>query len=179
MQRSNLDEIARKVANVLARNCRNTPFCLQLLRLLAGGQPVTPSHLATALHFSHEEVAKNLRESPEIEFDHEGNIVGSGLTMIPTPHHFLVNGHELFTWCGLDALSYPVILKLPSRVESPCPVTGKKVRLTVTPERIDGLDPMDAVVSLVVPEATTCSHDIRGKFCNFGHFFSSPEAASA
>ncbi len=38
------------------------------------------------------------------------NVVGWGLTFIPTPHRFRVNGHTFYTWCALDALTIPALL---------------------------------------------------------------------
>lgn len=177
MQQLNLEQLAKEVMNVLACSGRNTDVCLQLLRLLALGQPVTRLQLATVLHSSEEEVIRQLRELSDVEVDQEGRILGSGLTLLPTPHRFQVNGHAMFTWCALDALSYPVILHCLARVESRCPVAGMPIRLTVTPERIEALEPEEAVVSLVLPEKAACC-DVRGTFCDFGHFFSSPAAAS-
>jgi alkylmercury lyase len=178
MQQVNLEQLAREVVNVLACSGRNTAVCLQLLRLLTLGEPVNRLQLATVLHSSEEEVAIQLRDLSDVEYDQEGRIVGSGLTLLPTPHQFQVNGHAMYTWCALDALSYPVILHCPARVESRCPVTGTPIRLTVTPERIEAFEPDEAVISLVLPEKATCCGDVRGTFCDFGHFFSSPAAAS-
>jgi alkylmercury lyase len=98
--------------------------------------------------------------------------------MFPTPHRFEVGGHMLYTWCALDTLMYPVILKLPARVASPCPVTGEPILLSVTPEGIGQLSPPGAVASLVIPQQAEACRDVRGAFCNQVHFFSSREMAS-
>lgn len=146
-----------------------------LLLLLANGEPVPPAQIATAIGRPRREVVALLQELPGVELDDEGNVVGMGLTLRPTPHRFEVEGRTLFTWCALDALMYPIILDRPVRIESPCPVTGTPVRLQVTAGRVESVEPSGAVVSIVVPEAT---EDIRGAFCNHVHFFSSSEAAS-
>jgi alkylmercury lyase len=127
---------------------------------------------------SRDEVTAILHQLPDIEYDSEGNIVASGLSLTPTPHHFQVNGNALFTWCALDALAYPMLLQQSAYVESPCPVTGGMIWLTITPERIEGVEPASTVVSFVIPEVAKTCCDVRGSFCCFVHFFSSPEAAT-
>lgn len=176
MPLSNLDEIARAIANGL--NCEHSAFCLQLLQLLANGQPVPPEQLATTLNISRDQVNTILRQLSDIEYDREGNIVASGLSLIPTSHHFHLNGHALYTWCALDALSYPYILQQPAHVESPCPVMTTKISLNLTPDSIESLEPASTVVSFVIPEAATSRCDVRGTFCCYVHFFSSPAAAA-
>ncbi len=176
MPPTSLDEIARAIASGL--NCEHSAFCLQLLRLLAKGQPVSPEQLATTLNMSQNQVNTILRQLTDIEYDREGNIVASGLSLTPTPHHLHINGHALYTWCALDALAYPYILQQPARVESPCPVTAFKISLNLTPESIESLEPTSAVVSFVIPEAATSRCDVRGTFCCYVHFFSSPSAAA-
>jgi len=157
MSEVNLATLARRVADVLEWSGRNTALCLHLLRLLARGQPVTLAPLADMMQRSLEEIARQLQEMPDIEYDELGRIVGSGLSLLPTPHRFTINGKTLYTWCPLDALSYPLLLKQPACVESPCPVTGNAGRLTVTPPGIEDLEPAGAVVSLVVPAREVCS----------------------
>jgi alkylmercury lyase len=113
-----------------------------------------------------------------VEYDAHGDIVGSGLTLIPTPHRFQVEERTLFTWCALDTLTYPVSLALTAQVTSRCPTTGRLIRLTVTPERVLDLYPPGTVVSLNMPAATACCGNVREDVCHHGHFFASPEAAT-
>ncbi len=176
MPLSSLDEIARAIANAL--HCDHRAFCLQLLRFLANGQPVSPEQLATTLDISHNEVTTILRQLPDIEYNDEGNIVASGLSLLPTSHHFQVNGHALFTWCAMDALTYPMMLQQPAYVESLCPVTGTMIRLNVTPESVEFLEPVSAVVSFVIPEKARTCCDVKGSFCCNVLFFSSLEVTS-
>jgi alkylmercury lyase len=147
----------------------------QLIVLLSEGKPVSPAQIAAAFGQPPEETETLFRRFPSLEWDTSGNLVGAGLTLRPTPHQFEVNGHHLYTWCALDTLVFPVLLGKTAHITSPCRVTGTLVRLTVTPEGVEQLDPPEAVVSLVTPEANP---DIRATFCNFIHFFRSSEDAS-
>jgi alkylmercury lyase len=176
MPLSSLDEIAMAIASGL--NCDHSAFCLQLLRLLANGCPVSPEQLATTLHLSRDQVNTILPQLTDIEYDREGNIVASGLSLVPTSHHFHLNGHTLYTWCAVDALAYPYILQQPARVESPCPITGTRISMKITPENIQSLEPASTVVSFVIPEKAKTCCNVRNTFCCYVHFFSSPEAAA-
>src|SRR5262249_45876982 len=142
------------------------------------GQPVSRERLATALGVARDVVDATLRRIPNVEFDHQGRIVASGLSLLPTPHHFQVNGQALYTWCALDTLMYPVVLGQSAQVASRCPVSGAWVQLTVKPERVEALDPVDTRVSVVVPDAAAACCDVRGAFCQHVHFFARAEAGA-
>src|SRR5258708_26478391 len=78
-----------------------------------------------------------------------------------------------YTWCALDALTYPALLRLRAGVESSCPVSGTPVTLSVTPTGVHDLTPPSAVVSVVISEqGSSCDGD-RGSFCNRNLFFRS------
>lgn len=148
----------------------------RLILLLAEGQAVSPARIAGALERSIEEIETTLRQMPSIELDEDGNVVGAGLTLRPTPHRFTINDRTMFTWCALDALMFPGLLKQTVQVESPCVTTNIPVRVKVTPNGVEQVEPAEAVVSLVAPGA---SADIRRSFCDYVNFFSSNEAASS
>jgi alkylmercury lyase len=158
--------------------CDQPAIRLQLLRLLADGRPVSMEQLARALHIPPEQVGAELRRCGDVEFDAAGAIVGAGLSLTPTPHRFVIRGHQLFTWCALDTLMYPALLQAMAQVESPCPVSGQPIRLAVTPASVADMDPPNAVVSIVVPTAASACGDVRGAFCNHVSFFQSADVAA-
>jgi alkylmercury lyase len=57
-------------------------------------------------------------------------------------------------------------------------VTGRTVRLTVTPDELTGLDPADALISLIVPEEAAARCDVRAVFCQHVHFLAGSEAGA-
>src|SRR5260221_3655026 len=144
MQHTRLQAIAQAVCKRQERYQRNTLLFDQLVRLLVQGRPVAPELLAHRLHWELEEVRSILQAHPELEYDEQGNLVGSGLTLVPTAHQLQVEQRTLFAWCAFDTLTYPVELHLSVQVTSRCPVTGRSIRLTVTPEQVLDLDPGDA-----------------------------------
>ena len=145
-----------------------------LLRLLATGGPVSLDQLAAATGHTTGQVREALAAIPDTEYDETGRIVGSGLTLRPTPHRFETGGNTLYTWCALDTLVFPAILGQPAQVTSRCHTTGTPVHLTVEPDQITHVEPATAVVSIVTPDTL---ESIRSAFCNQVHFFASADAA--
>jgi len=91
-------------------------------------------------------------------------------------HRFEVDGRTLSTWCAWDSLFIPEILGKSARVTSPDPENGEVVRLLVSPDRIESVDPEGAVVSFLLPDAhdfDISAANVMAKFCHFVFFFTS------
>jgi alkylmercury lyase len=147
------------------------------IRLLARGIPVTVTELAAAAGADVADVS-NAPGAQDIEYDDERRIVGWGLTLVPTPHAFIVDGHRLYTWCAADTLLFPAIIGTRARIESRCPTTDIPIRLTVVPEGgVTDLSPATAVISIPDSEELDVSR-VRASCCNPGRFFASAEAAA-
>lgn len=171
MHEQELERLARQLADGLRGE--HDALGREVVRLLAYGHPVTLERLATALQMTAEQVAGVFAVFTDLEVDQGGNILGWGLTLIPTPHRFQVNGQQFYTWCALDALSYPVLLQVVASVESSCPVSGAPVTLSITPAGVHDLTPPGSVVSLVMPgQGSACDGD-RKSFCTQSLFFRS------
>lgn len=175
------DEL-EKVARALSAWLRQTPageplgpMLPALLRLLARGRPVSPDEIAAATGKRPEDVRNTLASMPDAETDDQGNLVGMGLTLRPTPHRFGLGERQLYAWCALDTLMYPLLLREPAIVESPCRATGQTIRIELDLEGVRAIEPAGAVVSIVVPEDCL---SIRASFCNEVHFFRSRKAAT-
>ncbi|HSH58137.1 MAG TPA: organomercurial lyase MerB, partial [Acidimicrobiales bacterium] len=169
-------EIVRLAEELCLADNPGLPCFRPLIQLLSTGEPVSVEQLADATSGTSEEFVRMLQQAPSIEFDAQGNIVGAGLTLRPTPHRFEVDGRTLYTWCALDALMFPALLGRTVHVSSPTPGIGTPVRVTVTPEGVASTDPPTAVVSIV---KTMTNPDIRQAFCNYVHFFSATDTAEA
>jgi len=93
---SSLDLLAAQLAAHL--DCTQDVACQQILQVLAEtGQPLAPVAIANRLQISLEQLVAHLNHILDTEFDHKGNIVGWGITLVPTPHHFWVDGRALWT----------------------------------------------------------------------------------
>src|SRR5258708_29122231 len=112
MHPTSLELLARQLVEGLRGD--HDVFCRELVRLLARGHPVTPERLASALQMTTEQVGGVLAGLADLEVDPSGNVVGWGLTFVPTPHRFRVQGQQFYTSVALAALTYPALLRLPS-----------------------------------------------------------------
>lgn len=147
------------------------------VRLLARGAPVTTAELAAAAGVALADLA-NAPAAKDIEYDDQHRIVGWGLTLVPTPHAFIVDGHCLYTWCAADTLLFPAIIGSRAHVESCCPATDVAIRLTVDPrDGVSDLSPADAVISIPASDELDAGR-VRASCCNPGRFFASAEAAA-
>lgn len=151
-----------------------------LYRKLAQGRPLGAGAAAGALEVSVDE-ARSLLERPSLKAfvyaDEQRRVVGfGGLATAPMHHRFTVNDRTLWTWCAWDSLFIPEILGETARVESSDPGTGEVVRLTVSPTRVEAVEPEGAVVSFLLPDAhdfDTSAANVMAKFCHFVFFFAS------
>lgn len=148
---------------------------LQIQKLLLARQPVSPERIAATLQISREEVTAILNYWGAT-LDNEGNLVGLGLSVVPTPHSYQINGRQLYVWCAGDAIMFPIFHKASAVIESPDPISGEKVRLIGTPEGAKEVEPSTAVVSWV--PGTLGFENVRANFCNYTNFFTSVETAS-
>jgi alkylmercury lyase len=177
-----VDEYWRALAPHLRRfEPEEQRAAVALYRELAKGQAVDATQLGRALGVSVSESSALLRRDSlkcAIYPDDEGRVLGfGGLAAAPMHHRFTVDGRELWTWCAWDSLFLPEIIGRPARVASPDPETGEVVRLIVTPQRIESVEPSGAVISFVWPDAEsfrTSAANIMAKFCHFIYFFASP-----
>ncbi len=158
-------------------------IALAIYRELARGQPLSVEQLAAALCMPAPRVREALARDSIRCFtylDEEGRVAGfGGLATAPMHHRYEVNGRTLWTWCAWDSLFIPELLGEAARIESRDPETGDVVRLTVSPERVDLVQPADAVVSFLLPkpyDIDTTATNRMACFCHFVFFFASRDS---
>ena len=178
---SNLEKVAKDVKQFIdAFGADGMKVLTVLYKLLSDGKPVEPERVANALNLSVDDATSLIKKLPTV-FDQNGNLVESlGLSLNPTKHSFMIDDTRLYTWCGVDTIFLPILIKKNARIESPDPVTGEKIKLLVSPERVEEVEPSTALVTWIsadVAGATTAS-EIRGKTCHYQNFFGSDESAS-
>jgi alkylmercury lyase len=151
-----------------------------LYQELAKGKAVDADQLGRALGVSSAESRTLLQREPMKCFtyaDDRGRVLGfGGLAVAPMHHRFVVDGRALSTWCAWDSLFIPEILGRPAQVASAGPESGELVRLVVTPDRIESVEPDAAVISFVRPDAQAFGAsvaNVMAKFCHFIFFFAS------
>ena len=122
-----------------------------ILRSLAEGRPASRHELAAATGRSTEEIVELIERTPEIDADRDNRVLGTGVTLLPTPHRIQLPGrdHLLYGYCVPDTLFAARFLGEPLRVTSSCPTTGRPVVLEVEPGGVRAADPPTAVMALV------------------------------
>jgi alkylmercury lyase len=152
-------------------------FEIQALRLLAEGHPVSAKELATRLEIPTELVTRVFNESQKVEgeWDEKGRLIGEALTLVPTRHHIHIKDNDLFAWCAFDTMLIPALVGDTADIESPDPLTGEIIHLTVSPFGVKEFNPATTVLSMVVSGAESTGPE--SDFCSQTHFFSSQESA--
>jgi len=161
----------RRLTDILGRDGLQ-----ELFSLLSLDEPVEVAALARASGQDATRLQAELRSQPGTDWDEDGRLVGFGLTLRETPHRFVVDGRQLFTWCAMDTLIFPVVLGVTASVTSSCAATGVPISFRVSPNAVEDLRPTTAVVSEARPAGEV--RDLRSQVCDQGHFYASADAAS-
>src|SRR6266516_1628948 len=136
---------------------------LELYRLLTAGQPVHPSLLAERLGDSAETVSHALERWPVL-FDSQERVVGyCGLSIAAfykSPHRLLVDGQTLSAWCAWDTLFLPQLFGKKTAVQSTSPTPGASVSLLMLPDKVGHVEPIDAQMSFLLPDAEAIQKNI-------------------
>ena len=159
-------------------HCEQEDLGRPIVQQVSRGKPETLAALQASLQVSQDELEQRLAKlPPDVEVDRAGNIVGLGVTLVPTSHRVQLGGKLLYTWCAFDTVLLPPQLDVQAQVQSTCPVTGQPILFVATPEGvIRDLSPASSVMSLVVPaQRSDCT---RATFCQQSLFFQSEQAAS-
>ena len=130
------------------------------LLLLLGEGPISLEQVATMMHWTPQQVEEILQVWGLV-VDAEG-VMQTGAS----------------AGCALDALLVPLLSGRSSQVSATCPATGKLIRLTVTKDGIQDLEPTSAVLSLRLPGEATTADNVQATICAYGHFFVDREHAS-
>lgn len=175
MQHPPLETIAERLSEQL--ECEQEDLCLPILHQVTRGKPIGKAALAASLQLSQKDLEQRLLHLPDTEFDPQGNVIGWGVTLVPTRHRFEIGGKSLYTWCAFDTVLFPPSLHAEAQVQSTCTVTGHPIAFVATPEgTIKNLAPASSVMSLIIPaERSEC---VRATFCEQSLFFESEQAAS-
>ena len=175
-----LDQYWERLANELPPfSAEEQPAAVTLYRELSKGRAVDVDQLARALGVPTAEAHALLaRESIRafVYNDDQARVLGfGGLAAAQMQHRFEVDGRALWTWCAWDSLFIPEIPGKTARIESRDPENGEIVRLVVSPDRVESVEPADAVVSFLLPDGhfRTSATNVMAQFCHFVFFFTS------
>jgi len=177
-QTTDLDRLAGIFINGFPTlNVDDQALALTLYRMLAVGKPVSLEQFAQALDTSMDRVNKTLDAWPGVFFDSEHRIVALwGLSTVETQHRLETDGSVVYAWCAWDSLFFPELLDSTVKVTSHCAATGDEIKLTISPDGIESVEPKAAVVSLLAPTVEEIKENVTASFCHFVYFFRSREA---
>ena len=177
----NLTELATSIVRSFpSLNVEEQRLSLHLYRLLAEGQPVPVAVLAERMAVSVETVNRILESWPGGFSDRQSRVFGYwGLSLLgaySSPHTLTMNGQRLSAWCAWDTLFLPELIGHTAEVESDSPGDAGIVRLTITPQQVERVEPVGSQMSVLVPDAQEMQKNVITSFCHFVHFFPSREA---
>jgi len=180
----NLDELAASIVRCFpSLNLLEQRLSLDLYRLLGEGQPVRRAALAERLGISIEAVNRFLDSWPGVFSDAERRIVGYWGLSLPaaygSPHTLRMDGRTLSAWCAWDTLFLPQLVDQTAEIESTSPGQTGIVRLTITPQQVEQVEPVGAQMSVLVPDAQEIQKNVVTSFCHFVHFFPSRQTAES
>lgn len=156
-----------------------------LYRLLAQGNPVSPSEMTELLEGTGVPANQFLLESNLrnlVEWDRNETVIGfGGLTTRHSRHSLVVEHRRLSTWCAWDAMFIPELLGVTALIESVCPQTGNPVRLRVDSNGIERMSDREPVLSFTVPDPAnqvTSADQTILSFCSYVNLFESRQAGT-
>jgi alkylmercury lyase len=153
-------------------------FEIQSLRLLARGRPVTPEMIASELGIP-AQLARSVFEAShgKGQWDEQGHLIGSALSLLPTQHRFRVKSANLYTWCAHDTILLPGLLGMVAEVVSPDPVNGNAINVVIGPDGPKTCSPASAV--LTTYDASEPATGPASPVCMNSHYFTSNASADA
>jgi alkylmercury lyase len=180
----NLAELATSIVRCFpSLNLVEQRLSLELYRLLADGQPVPRPALADRAGVTVETVTCILDSWPGVFSDGQQRIVGYWGLSLPaaysSPHTLRTDGQLLSAWCAWDPLFLPQLIGHIADIESASPGDAGIVRLTITPQKVERVEPVGSQMSVLVPDAQEMQKNVITSFCHFVHFFPSREAGES
>ena len=178
--RLNVTELATSIVRCFpSLNVVEQRLSLELYRLLAEGQPVPRAALAERAEVTIETLNRILQSWPGVFSDKQHRVVGYwGLSLLAaysSPHTLRMSGQRLSAWCAWDTLFLPELAGHTAEVESASPGDAGIVRLTITPQQLERVEPVASQMSVLVPNAQEMQKNVITSFCHFVHFFPSQE----
>lgn len=102
-------------------------------QVILAGRSVSAPELAAGLGLPVEEVCEHLARMAAtglVELDERGAVIGCwGLSTRPTIHRLQIHDRQFYTWCAIDAVGIPAVLKADARIDSRCAGCGRTLQI--------------------------------------------------
>ena len=162
---------------LLANRWSSAGVLLQGFPLLARGRPVGIDAIAEASGVPVGRVIEAL-DAGRCARDAGGQLIDLyGLTLSSTLHRLEVGGRISFSCCALWAHVIPRLIEQTVLVESIDPITRRLVRLSVSPEGTESIDPAGSVATMAIANQDDIGADVCAAFCCSVRHFTSMESA--
>ena len=181
MKRPSLRELVKSLCAAFPKlDVAQRRLVLATYRRLARGIPASPVEIAEDAGIDIEKAQRILADWIGVYRDAAKRVIDFwGLTIGKTRYRFEVDGARLYTWCAWDTLFLPELLGKSARVESICVASGEPVRLSISPKRVESVDPGSVCISFLTPDSSRFQQDIVRNFCRYIHFFRSRQDGEA
>lgn len=161
----------------LAKRWAGAGLLLPAFPLLAGGRPLEIEEVAKVSNVTVEKISQAL-DAARCERDGQGRLIDLyGLSLTPTLHRIEIGGKILFSCCALWAHVIPRLLDATVTVESIDPLRRELVRLSVSPNGVESLDPPGAAATVAIATQQAIDDDVCSAFCCQVRHFVSRESA--
>jgi len=142
-----------------------------LFPLLSAGKPVSPSRFAEIAKIEVFTVEKVLQMGRADRNSH-GDVIGLfGFTLMPTLHRLMIEDVALFSCCAMVAQMAPSLAGKTAAIESIDPTNNKVVKIIISPNSIQSVEPKEAVATLVVTNQEDVLRDVSSAFCSHVRHF--------
>lgn len=161
----------------LAAGWREAKVLLPLFPLLAKGEALEIDRVSRATGVSAVEIER-AAAAGRCERDADGRLIDLyGMTLAPTLHRVEADSKIIYSCCALWAHVIPKLIEYPVEVESVDPRRRELVRLSISPEGVEQVDPIGAMATMVVSGEEEASDDVCASFCCQVRHFVSRESA--
>ena len=167
----------RPTIELLADRWRDAGPLLRGFPLLARGRPIPVEAIAEATGARVDLVDRALAVA-RCERDARGRLIDLyGMSLTPTLHRLEIDGKILFSCCALWAHVIPKLVAATVRVESVDPIRREVVRVSVSTEGIESVDPAASAATLAIATKEAIEADVGDAFCCQVRHFVSRESA--
>lgn len=133
---------------------------IKTIQAIAKGSPVSPAQLANIWDMPLEQVQVILEQAQaggQVETNDQGDVVGAVLSLNPTNHQVRMGNKSLYAWCAYDAIYSPCVVGIPAQIVSLDPISGERIRVSISPSGVEKVEPKSTVVSII-----SAQEDMRG-----------------
>ena len=162
---------------IIAERWKNANVLLPAFPLLARGTPLAVADVARSAGVPVEQIESAVRFG-RCKRDAAGRLTDLyGMTLAPTLHRLEVENRIVYGCCALWTHVIPMLVEQVVRIESVDPVRRELIRLTISPNGVQAVEPVHSMATLVNTTREAVATDVGAAFCGHVRHFVSRESA--